>query len=94
MSRKCPPEEAMTASEDGRRIISIRKAVGWSQAQLAEKMGMTEATISRWESGDRSPSWITARRLARVLGCPSAALEDDSALVDWMSTRPRSTGRE
>lgn len=81
----------MAATEDGRRIGVVRKTLGWSQAQLADKLGVTEATISRWESGDRSPSWITARRLARALGCPSAALEDDSALVEWMSTRPRST---
>lgn len=84
----------MAASDDGRRIKVVRTHLGWSQAHLAEKMGVTEATICRWEGGERSPSWVTARRLARTFGCPSTALEDDSVLVDWMSTRPRITVRE
>lgn len=75
------------AADDGRRIAAARKARGWSQAELARQMGVTEATVSRWESGDRSPNWFTARKLARTLGCASAALEDDGALVEWLSTR-------
>lgn len=76
----------MAASDDGRRIALARQAHGWNQAELARRMEVTEATVSRWESGDRSPSWFTARRLARLLECPSAALEDDGALVVWLRT--------
>jgi len=77
----------MAASDDGRRIAVARRAHGWSQSELAQRMGVTEATVSRWESGDRSPSWFTARRLARAFGCPGSALEDDAALVEWLGTR-------
>lgn len=32
-----------------------REALGLSQPQLADLLGVTQATISRWEKGERSP---------------------------------------
>ena len=34
------------------QIKEARKALGWTQAQLAEQLGVTHATVSRIESGD------------------------------------------
>ena len=37
----------------GRFIAANRKKKGLTQAQLAEKVGVTSKTISRWENGNR-----------------------------------------
>jgi len=36
-------------------VKSKRLARGWTQAELAEKLGMTNVTISRWETGRVEP---------------------------------------
>ena len=39
----------------GNKILSLRKARGWSQEELAEKIGVTRQAISRWESDSAKP---------------------------------------
>lgn len=33
----------------------VRRAAGISQARIAQELGVTPMTVSRWESGSRSP---------------------------------------
>jgi transcriptional regulator with XRE-family HTH domain len=35
-----------------KRLKKLRNAMGDSQAELAKKLGVTQATISRWEDGE------------------------------------------
>lgn len=37
-------------------IASERKRLGLSQAAIAAKIGVNQATVSRWESGDLTPN--------------------------------------
>ena len=54
----------------GKAIKKRRAAVGMSQAELADRAGVTQATISIIESGKRAnPSWDTIVGIARALGC-------------------------
>ena len=39
-----------------------------SQKDLAEKLGVTEVTVSRWLNGERDPSIETLNRIAEALG--------------------------
>jgi len=39
----------------GEKILNMRKARGWSQEELAEKIGVTRQAVSRWESGSAKP---------------------------------------
>lgn len=39
----------------GEKILSMRKARGWSQEELAEQIGVTRQAVSRWESGAAKP---------------------------------------
>lgn len=49
-------------------IIDARKSTGMTQKQLAEKTGITQADISRLESGSGNPSLKTLQRLAEGMG--------------------------
>ena len=49
------------------RFAVRRKAVGFSQEQLAERMSIDRSTVARWESGETEPQpWICPRH-ARVV---------------------------
>ena len=37
------------------KILNLRKARGWSQEELAERIGVTRQAVSRWESGSAKP---------------------------------------
>lgn len=46
----------MTGCNVGERIRELRKQRGWTQAQLADKIGVTKSVISFYERQDRAPS--------------------------------------
>ena len=39
----------------GEKILNLRKARGWSQEELAERIGVTRQAVSRWESDSAKP---------------------------------------
>ncbi len=49
-------------------IITVRKRLGLTQEELAEKAGLTQAYISRLEAGVANPSLRTLQRLADGMG--------------------------
>lgn len=49
------------------RFAQRRKAVGFSQEGLAERLGIDRSTVARWESGDTEPLPWLRPKLARVL---------------------------
>ena len=49
-------------------IKSRRQNIGLTQKELAKLIGVTDVTISRWESGQRDPIWSDFVRLCEVLG--------------------------
>lgn len=46
---------------------AIRRAAGVTQARMAEELGVTRATINRWESGMRRPRGKHVTAYAAVL---------------------------
>ena len=50
------------------RLVSQMKAIGLTQKELAQKVGVTEAAMSRYVNGERQPYLVTANRIAQVLG--------------------------
>ncbi len=39
----------------GGRIAELRRQKGWSQENLAEQLGVTRQSVSKWESGFTTP---------------------------------------
>ena len=44
----------------------LRESNGYSQGEVAETLGVTQATVSHWESGRRTPSVNDLAALASV----------------------------
>jgi putative transcriptional regulator len=51
-----------------------------SKAKLAEKLGVSRATVTRYEDGTRSPSRDILPKLSKILCVPQAAL---AGLEEW-----------
>ncbi len=51
----------------GDNIQARRAAVGKTQEQLAEEVGVSRQTVAKWESGETSPDFDHAVRVASVL---------------------------
>lgn len=49
-------------------LIAARTRANLTQAELAKKMGTSQSTIARLESGAAKPSLSTLRRLAQATG--------------------------
>lgn len=54
----------------GERIRAAREARGWSQADFARRVGITQAGMSFYEAGDRFPVLGIAHAIARTLDMP------------------------
>ena len=57
----------MDATKIGRFIGAERRAKGWTQRQLADKLQLTDKAISRWETGKGLPDVSLLLPLANVL---------------------------
>jgi len=56
------------------RLRDARTARGWTQAELAEKVGVTRKTVNTVENGVFVPSTVLALKLARALDTTVEAL--------------------
>lgn len=52
--------------EIGNKILELRKNIGLSQEELAEKVGVSRQTISKWELGETSPDIAQAKKLSKI----------------------------
>lgn len=78
----------------GRNIAQRRRQIGWTQANLAERMKMEPESISRFERGATLPSLATLELLAKELNvtvadllaeCPDAAYSEAQRISGWLS---------
>jgi transcriptional regulator with XRE-family HTH domain len=69
-------------SDDVRRLVGqnlkrLRIAAGFSQAELAARMGVDRAYISGLELGRRNPTVVTLWHVARALGVSLKSFFDE-----------------
>ena len=58
----------MDQGKIGKFIASLRREAGLTQEMLGEKLGVTNKTVSRWETGSYLPDIETFSLLAHDLG--------------------------
>lgn len=58
----------------GNRLFSLRRDAGLSQSQLAEKLGVTNKAVSKWENGVAKPLTSTLYKLAALYHLPAETL--------------------
>ena len=66
----------MDAKKTGTLIAALRKEKGWSQTELAERLGVTNKAVSRWETGRGYPDVELLPLLAKELGVTISELLD------------------
>lgn len=72
----------------GKRIQSLRRARGMSQEALAEQIGITRQTISKWELGQSEPDIASLLRLGEIFGVTVDDLIDGREAPAQDSTPP------
>lgn len=60
--------EVNTPDTLGGRIARLRKEKGMTQLELADRMGVTDKAVSKWERDVSCPDIASMPRLAEVLG--------------------------
>jgi transcriptional regulator with XRE-family HTH domain len=76
----------------GGRISELLEKYGLSQRELAETVGVTEVSMSRYINGDRRPKDAILKNIAQALHTTPAYLldaegEDDPELVYYQTQR-------
>ncbi|MDR2166724.1 MAG: helix-turn-helix domain-containing protein [Clostridiales bacterium] len=64
------------------RLAELRKAKGMRQAELAQIMEVSQATLSNWERGVHDLDNESLLKLARIFGCTTDYLLGYSANVE------------
>jgi transcriptional regulator with XRE-family HTH domain len=75
------PATLAEAQTLGGRIRMARKSAGLNQAELAERVGVTQPAVANWESGVHDPRRLMLARLAEALSTP----------MEWLAGGARST---
>ena len=50
------------------RLMALRRARGWSQEELGERLGVTRQTVSKWELGSTTPELEKLSAMSRLFG--------------------------
>jgi transcriptional regulator with XRE-family HTH domain len=51
----------------GARIAAARRERGWTQGELAEKVGVSRSAVAQWETGRAGQVTVNLSRIAAVL---------------------------
>lgn len=87
------------AARLSRNIATRRRALGLTQAQVAERLGVDTETLSRFERGKHLPSLLTLERLSALLATSVGELLSEQeyepsseaiAIDSWLSVLSQS----
>ena len=60
------------------KIINERKKNGWSQEELADKLGVTRQSVSKWEGAQASPDLQRILQMSELFGVSTDYLLKDN----------------
>ena len=80
------------------KIVSLRKKAGWSQEELAEQLGVTRQSVSKWEGAQSVPDMDKVVQMSRLFGVTTDYLlkdeiEEQAALVEESPLRRVTMGQ-
>ena len=67
---------------DGAEIRTLRKQLGLTQEEFAHEIGVTFATVNRWENKKSEPSRLALKMLAAEAG---HYWNDEPSIGRWLS---------
>lgn len=73
------------------KIIDLRKRAGWSQEQLAEKVGVSRQSISKWESAQSIPDMNKLLLLSQIFNVSTDYLLKDEMEVEEVAPTLKET---
>lgn len=77
------------------KIIENRKRNGWSQEDLADKLGVSRQSVSKWESAQAVPDMKKILQLSEVFGVSTDYLiKDEIETLDPAASAPVDDGLE
>ena len=59
------------------KITALRKKAGWSQEELAEQLGVTRQSVSKWEGAQSVPDMDKVVQMSRLFGVTTDFLLKD-----------------
>lgn len=65
----------------GRRIKNLRKKVGLTQKQLADKLNIAPSTVAMYEAGKRDPDTETVKMMSKIFDVTTDYLLDNESRV-------------
>lgn len=77
-----------------KRISELRVSFGWTQVQLAQKIGITKQTVSNWENDNIQPSIDMLIKLSKIFNVstdyllgltPSNSINVDGLPIDFIA---------
>ena len=71
------PFEVWFAAKVVSPIARARKAAGLTQKELADKLGVIQQQVAKWEAAGANPQTKTLKRIAEALGCSIDELIED-----------------
>lgn len=72
----------------GKRTADYRRRLGLSQAELAEKLGVSAQAVSKWETAAALPDIELLLELSNLFGVSINELLEDNSLIARIANRP------
>ena len=69
------PATDLPAATDGAQLRTLRKSLGFTQGQLAERLRVSAITVHRWEAGKSRPHPMARQRLEEIAEAAANAAE-------------------
>ena len=61
------------------KLRKLREAAGLRQVDVAKKLNVDQAAVSKWETGETRPSRKYHQKLAKLYGCTVDELLNETA---------------
>lgn len=71
----------------GEKLKEARKGAGYSQEELANKLGVSRSAIAKWETDKGMPDITNIKAIAQLLNVSIDYLLDDGSKLDFTTTR-------